>query len=86
MLSSTVSIGDVIIASQYNNLRKDSTLFSFANPVYDGEDRLTQAVINGVTQTFTYDSDGFPLQTYDTVTTGTVVWDTQGRLYSISYA
>lgn len=86
MLSSNVSPGDVAIASQYNNLRKDAFIESFASPVYNAEGLLISATINGVATTFTYDNNGDLIGIDDGGTEGTITRDGDGALSTISYA
>lgn len=76
MYSSAVSVGDIALASQYNNLRKDAGLFSgnSLSFTYDNNGRLATVVHNdfSVTLTITYVTNS---DLISSVTDGTNTWN-----------
>jgi len=76
MFSSLVSPGDIALASQYNNLRKDAGLFSgdSVSLTYDSRSRLSTIVQNdfSVTLTITYQTTS---DLISSVSDGTNTWN-----------
>lgn len=78
-----VNIGDIILADAHNKVFAGS-LVSFSDPVYNSDDLLISATINGREYNFEHNDDGQMTEARDTKYMQTITYDDDGRLESIT--
>ncbi len=78
-----VNIGDIILANVHNQVFAGS-LVSFLDPVYNSDDLLISATINGREYEFNHNGDGQMIEAKDTKFVQTITYDSDGRLFSIT--